>query len=295
MRIDVPEAVRVKAELAGAHGWLAGLPGLIADLERDWALTVGRPFRDATEAYVAEATLGDGTSAVLKLLIPRAEAFVAYEIGVLRLAGGRGCVALLRADPLRGAVLLERLGPALVDAGLALEARLEIMVAAAQAIWQPVAGVDLPTGAEKGRRLIAGIERSAGRIDERTRTYAIACAERRIAAHDDARAVVVHGDVHQWNTLRAGDGWKLVDPDGLVAEPECDLGVLMREDPVELMAGDPWERARWLAGRTGTDPVAIWEWGVVERLATGLLLDRLGLPVGTDMLAAAAELSRRAA
>ena len=60
------------------------------------------------------------------------------------------------------------------------------------------------------------------------------------------------------------------------------------------MAGDPWERAHWLAGRTGTDPVAIWEWGVVDRLATGLLLDALGMPVGADMLHAAAEISRRA-
>ena len=63
--------------------------------------------------------------------------------------------------------------------------------------------------------------------------------------------------------LRAGDDWKLVDPDGLLAEPEADLGVLMREDPVELLTGDPGDRARWLAARTGTDPVAIVEWGVL--------------------------------
>jgi streptomycin 6-kinase len=52
-----------------------------------------------------------------------------------------------------------------------------------------------------------------------------------MAAHDDERAVLVHGDVHEWNALQApGGGFKLVDPDGLVAEPEYDLGVLMRED-----------------------------------------------------------------
>ena len=77
--------------------------------------------------------------------------------------------------------------------------------------------------------------------------HAVACAERRAAAHDDERAVLVHGDVHQWNALRRGDGLALVDPDGLLAEPEYDLGILMREDPVELMTGDPRDRARWLA------------------------------------------------
>ena len=85
--------------------------------------------------------------------------------------------------------------------------------------------------------------------------------ERRIVAHDDERAVLVHGDVHQWNTLRAGGGYKFVDPDGLLAEAEYDMGIVMREDPEELMQGEPYERARWLAHRTGLDPVAIWEWG----------------------------------
>ena len=34
-------------------------------------------------------------------------------------------------------------------------------------------------------------------------------------------------------------GFKLVDPDGLMAEPEYDLGIIMREDPTELMVGGP--------------------------------------------------------
>jgi streptomycin 6-kinase len=108
--------------------------------------------------------------------------------------------------------------------------------------------------------------------------------------------MLVHGDIHQWNALRtAGGGFKLVDPDGLRAEPEYDLGVLMREDPVELIAGDPWDRAHLLAERTGTDPVAIWEWSVTERVSTGLITTAVGLePVGSRMLAAADAIARRA-
>ena len=61
------------------------------------------------------------------------------------------------------------------------------------------------------------------------------------------------------------------------------------------MDGDPWSRAHFLAERTGTDPTAIWEWGVAERVSTGLLAVGIGLqPVGDQMLAAADELSRRA-
>jgi streptomycin 6-kinase len=53
--------------------------------------------------------------------------------------------------------------------------------------------------------------------------HALACAARRVAAHDDERAVLVHGDVHQWNALQVPGGFKLVDPDGLLAEAEYDL------------------------------------------------------------------------
>ncbi len=117
---------------------------------------------------------------------------------------------------------------------------------------------------------------------------AVAALHRRIAVHDDERSVLVHGDVHEWNALASGTTYKLIDPDGLLAEPEYDLGVLMREDPVELLVGDPRIRAHRLASRTGCDAVAIWEWGLAERVSTGLLLTEIGVePVATQMLAAA--------
>ena len=108
---------------------------------------------------------------------------------------------------------------------------------------------------------------------------------------------MVHGDVHQWNVLQAGStGFKLVDPDGLLAEPEYDLGIIMREDPLELMGGDPDDRAHWLARRTGLDATAIREWGIVERVSTGLLCEKIDLqPVGRQMLEAAEFVARRSA
>lgn len=290
--MDVPDVVRAKALRAGATAWLAGLPELVAGLERDWGITVGRAFEGPTEAYVAEVVRADGTPAVLKLLVPR-PGQAADEITVLRLAGGAGCVRLLESDVERSALLLERLGPSLYDLGLPIERRLEVMCALATRLWRPAPDADLPTGQEKGQWLVEHILTSWAVLDgpcsRAAVDHALTCAERRIAAHSPDRAVLVHGDVHQWNTLQTRDGgFALVDPDGLLVEPEYDLGVLMREDPVELMAGDPRERARWLAARTGRDARAIWEWGVVERVSTGLLATAIGLqPVGSEMLAAA--------
>lgn len=190
----------------------------------------------------------------------------------------------------------------MVSAGLALQTRHDILVDAARAIWRPVRDSALPTGADKGRRLARTIERlweELGRpCDGAAVRLAVDCANIRAGAHSDAAAVLVHGDVHQWNALRAPrapGGYKLVDPDGLIAEPECDLGVLMREDPTEL-SGDGWDRARRLAARTGTRAEAIWQWGAADRVATGLLLTRIGLqPVGAEMLAAAERVAERTA
>jgi streptomycin 6-kinase len=287
----VPEVVQNKARSVGAAQWLADLPDLVAEIERDWSISVGRPYTDGTEAYVADASLADGTPAVLKLMIPRGREAV-NEITVLRLTDGDGCVKLLRADEDRSALLIERLGRSLHEIAPPIEARHEILCATAIRLWRPAPDCGLPTGAEKGRALIEYITDEWDALDRpcsrHAVDYAIECAERRMSAHDDERAVLVHGDVHQWNALEAESEFKLVDPDGLLAEAEYDMGVIMREDPLELMRGDPRERARSLAARTGLDATAIWEWGVVERVSTGLLGLRNGLePVASQMLAAA--------
>jgi streptomycin 6-kinase len=317
-RSSLTDAVLAKALAVGAEQWVAGLPGLVADLERDWQMSAGPPYEDATEAYVAEATLADGTPAVLKVHIPRpgdppAGGLAGREITFLELAGGEGCARLLRADRVRGALLLERLGPSLRELGLPIEQRHEILCAAVSRLWRPVPGfeagldlpsgvrvdlpsgaaADLPSGADRARgfaeRIPVDWEELGRPCSEIAVAHALMCAARRFAAHHDERAVLVHGDAHEWNALLASDQTvKLIDPDGLLAEPECDLGVLMREDPVDLMHGDPRDRARWLGRRCVLNATAIWEWGAADRVATGLLLTRIGLqPVARQMLAAA--------
>jgi streptomycin 6-kinase len=290
--IEIPAVVRNKAIAVGAQGWLDDLGLLIDSVERDWDLRISRVFPDASEALVAETTLHDGSGAVLKLIVPREGDAARHEITVLQLANGEGCAQLLRSDEARGALLMERLGPSLHDLGLPLAERLEILVEAAAKVWRSAVDAALPTGAEKGRWLSEFIAKMWEELDhpcsERAVEHALACAARRIDAHDDERSVLVHGDIHEWNALQAADGYKLVDPDGLLAEAEYDLGVLMREDPVELLGGDPLERARWLAARSGLDVTAIWEWGVAERVSTGLLCTSVDLqPIGRQMLAAA--------
>ena len=186
---------------------------------------------------------------------------------------------------------MERLGRSMVNLSMPLVERHEILCSAAARVASG-AGLRSPDGSRQGpvadrvhHDALGSARSSALRADDRP--CAGLCGTR-IAAHDDERARLVHGDVHQWNALESDDGFKLVDPDGLYAEPEYDLGVIMREDPVELIEEGPCESAHRLASSTALDPTAIWEWGVVERVSTGLLCTDIELqPVGRAMLAAA--------
>lgn len=161
--IRVPAVVRRKAESVGAHDWLAGLPSLVAALEADWAITVGMPFPDGTEAFVAEAMQADGTPAVLKLMVPRGDGSLSRaEILTLRLAGGQGCVPLLRADPSREAMLVARLGPSMSTLGLPYERRQEILCDLAAQVWRPAPGCARRRAGPAAARRCPPVERAPG-------------------------------------------------------------------------------------------------------------------------------------
>lgn len=276
--------VRARAIEAGVGHWLDEVPALLDELSARWHLRYRSPYAEGTEAFVVAATIIDGpaagTEAVLKLGVPHDEATMVREALVLRLADGDGAAHLIEEAPEHRALLLERLGPSMFQLDLPLAERHALLIEAAKALWRPVdPTVDLPTGAWKAGWLAELIEREWERLghpcSEAVIEHALACARRREAAHDDERSVLVHGDVHRWNALQAldGTGFKLVDPDGLRAEPAYDLGVMLREDPDELLrlGGDPWPWVRSFAAATGLDATAIFEWGVVERASTGLL------------------------
>jgi streptomycin 6-kinase len=63
--LEIPDKARRTAVAYGDDGlaWLAGLARLVAELEREWNLSVGRTFSQGTEAFVAETVMVDGRKA----------------------------------------------------------------------------------------------------------------------------------------------------------------------------------------------------------------------------------------
>lgn len=283
--LELPSLVRERASNNGVAGrrWLEQLPVVVAELAERWQLHIGPTYSGGTAGYIAACTGPDGDELVLKVAMPLTiddrDAFT-RAVHVHRLAAGRGCVRLVASDDATSSMLLERLGPNLADLGLALPEMFTAITSTLRAFWRPVADDPMLRSGVDQAQWLAGFIDSMWReldqpCDREVIDRALELCERRQAAFDPARAVLVHGDAHGWNTVSDGAGsYRFVDPEGLWNEPEHDLAVAMREYNGPLIEGDTSrlvrERAELLAAACDVDPQAVWEWGFIERVSTGL-------------------------
>lgn len=287
--LQVPEIVRARALLRGEEGrrWLDDLPAVAASLAHEWDLETIGVLTGGTDALVVSCRTRDRQEVVLKVMMPgpgndQVRALLAFS--------GRGYVTVLRHDPDRNAILMEKLGPQLSELGLPVSAQIEAICATLRETWSASPdGGGFMTGAEKADSLatfIAGLWRDfAGVCSQRAVDVAYHFADLRREAFDPDTCVLAHGDAHAANTLAVpGDEarFKFIDPDSLFVERAYDLAIPMREWGEELLAGNPLElgrrRCELLARLTGVDPEPIWQWGFIERVSTGLLLHQLGEP-----------------
>jgi streptomycin 6-kinase len=294
----VPGVVRQRVLHLGQRGerWLAELPDAVAHLEGAWSITVGQTLAGGTGSYVARACTEEGDEAILKVAIP--EVGFADELRVLERAQGHGYVRLLAHDREREALLLEALGPPMASLALPPEQQITLLCQMLRQVWQAPrpAGLLAPSADEKAGELARTVSRLSEDLghpcSERVVDEALRYAERRAAAFDVERCVVVHGDPHPWNALQvlaprvgAEAGFVFVDPVGFFADPAYDLGVVLRDWCDQLLATGTTGAAAALARRycallsahSGIEGTAIWEWGFLERVSSGLYCLELGI------------------
>jgi streptomycin 6-kinase len=231
-------------------------PELIEDLARRWMLTVGDPFAHPTLSYVAPATRADGTRCVLKL--GRDVAEVRHAAAALRAWDGRGAARLLEAEPEVRALLIERLEPGsmLVEvANTDDEAATRVAADLWRQLWQP-----LPD--EHGLRSLdswcAAYERNRDALEGGARGFPAEVFRRADALRRDLLAsteapVVLHGDLHHFNILRAQRAdWLAIDPKGLAGDRCFDVCQLLR-NPREVPPSVNRRRLDILCAELGLD------------------------------------------
>jgi streptomycin 6-kinase len=220
--------------------WLENLPNLIADCEKRWSLAVQPPFPDLSYNYAAPAVRADGMECVLKIGVVNPE--LLCEIEALRLYDGHGIVRLLAADPEQGILLLERLRPGtplvtVADDEVATAVAAQVM----RQLWRPVPpDHPFPTVANWAR----GMERLRREFDGGTGPFPTKLVETAESLFADllpsqAEPVLLHGDLHHWNILRATRApWLALDPKGVVGEPAYEIGAWLR-NPIDRLTHWP--------------------------------------------------------
>lgn len=276
---------------------------MIAELEAEWQISVGEALPGGSRAFVACADGPHGETYALKIDLPEDMGGEFFRgMAALRMADGRGCAKVYAFDPKRRACLLERLGKPINQMGFSVREQIGILCSVLQQTWQiPVQGEELLRGEASiawFRDFLGETWEQLGRpCPQAVIDYALSCLRAREEALDPSAFAWVHGDAHGGNALAtgAGDGYKLIDPDGLFCERAYDLGVLMREW-MEEYEGAPVEKAgqrcRELHARTGVPERGIWEWGVVQTVATAFVFLQIGqAEAGRRMLEVAARWS----
>ncbi|WP_052131598.1 aminoglycoside phosphotransferase family protein [Planococcus sp. CAU13] len=297
----IPLIVQLKAKSMGPKGelWLAEVKETLMELIKKWELRFVKTLSGGSEALVTEVRTKNREPAVLKLAMPQMEGNSVFdqELEALRIADGVGYVRLLKEDHSLKALLLERLGPLLKISGYSPRQEMEIICSALMKTWKPVPEQHaLQTFDELIPWFIDFIPELWLELGKPCSveivTQALIYLEGRLAQRNPSKAVLLHGDAHNENILQDPEesqpSFKLIDPDGLLGEPAYDLGVLMREWPDELAVNPLAEgrkRCHFLSRMTGEDPQAIWEWGFIQCVSTGLLLIKTGREAeGVNML-----------
>lgn len=291
----IPPFVISRAKSAGAVGeaWLANLDNMISELEKEWHISVGEALSGGTHALVAHADGENGEKYVLKIDMPEnlGGEFL-QEIAALKMVDGEGYAKLYAYDLKRKVCLLERLGKPINQLEYSVNEQLQIICGALQKVWKfSVENVELVIGDTTWFKEF--IEEAYERLDHscshKVIEQALSYLKSRAESEEPDEFVMLHGDAHGGNTLEtlSGNGYKLIAPDGIFYEKAYDLGVLMREWREEyhnnpIQKGK--ERCKYLSELTGVEERAIFEWGFIQCVSTGMVFWDVNQSIGKELL-----------
>jgi streptomycin 6-kinase len=238
--------------------WLDQLPDNLRKLERQWSLTCGEPFNDASCAWVAPVALANGTSAVLKLGMPHMEG--QHELQGLRFWDGDPTVRLLEADDDLGAMLIERCQPGTSLRALPESEQDLIISRLLCRLWRA------PSAPHPFRSLSVMLESWS----EETLAHADRWPDSGLVReglhvfgtlpYTAPTNVLLATDLHAGNVLRSErEPWLVIDPKPFVGDPAYDATQhLFNGD--ESLRSDPERRIRRISDLLGVDHQRVRLW-----------------------------------
>jgi streptomycin 6-kinase len=266
--IVLPDGLDEQRELGPDWArWLDQLPRVFAEVLADWDLRrEGSDLWHGFCSLVAPVVTADGTPAVLKVSFDGDEESV-HEALALQHWQGDGVVRLLRADPRRRALLLERLHRRDLTDVWDLEA-CEVVAGLYPRIHKPA----LPQLAT----VTSFVERWLGDLARQPRDIPIPhrMVEQTLSlggdlvADDGSIGRIVHGDLHYENVLAADrEPWLVIDPKPMSGDPHYEPAPMLW-NRFDEYAGDVRagvrRRFHTLVDAAGLDEERARDWVVVR-------------------------------
>ncbi len=226
MTITLPPEVLEFADRGPAWAdWVRRLPRLSSTILDEWELTVDGDPMSGWTALVVPVVTEAGDRAVLKLVCPGEEE--EHEHLALQRWGGDGAVRMLRADPARRALLLERLHRRDLTQVPVLEA-IEIVAGLYSRLHVPALPQLRPQTLyiERWTDDLFRLPRSAP-IPHRLVEQAVSLG-RDLVTDPASVGTLIHGDLHYENVL-AGDRepWLVIDPKPTSGDPHYEVAPLL--------------------------------------------------------------------
>ncbi len=205
--------------------WLDTLPTKIEQLALEWQFRFVKPLPDLSYSFVGLVRRDTtGQTAILKI----APAAQDLPRGLRWLKAFHNVVPVIfEQDEVHNAVLMEHLEPGytlkkLVNAGEDDRASKVICSVIRDLQSQKTSDPSFPHIATLAHSFAV----LKGRFDEALRTKALTLFEE--LTRDRTHDVLLHGDLHHDNILRAGDTWKAIDPHGLLGDPAAEAAAMIR-------------------------------------------------------------------
>ena len=236
VEIVVPPGLARRRALGEAWGrWLDALPRRTGDLLVEWELRADGPPWHGYCSLVLPVRTAAGRAGALKVSFDGDEESALEHLALTVWAGGPG-VELLRADPRRRAMLLERVGPDDLTEAWDVEA--------CEVVADLYGRLHVPAGPQfallsdvvsRWETQLAALPRTAP-LPRRMVDHARSLA-RSFAADAATDGRLVHFDLHYANVLGRGSGWVAIDPKPLSGDPHCELSPMLL-NRVDELAGD---------------------------------------------------------
>ena len=245
--------------------WLDGLPRLLQTLVVDWDLAVDGSARTGACSVVVPVRSPTG-SAMLKVCWPHTEARTEHL--ALRRWGGHGAVRLLRADPSRFAMLLERLDPDTDLSGMPVEPACGVIGELLARLRVP-ALPQVPTLTAYALRQADKLARAPHVLPRRFVAQARDVAEQLAAEPGDA--VLLHTDLHFANVLAGRrEPWLAIDPKPMAGDPAFEVAPVLCNRADEPLGGAGSmrtglvRRLEIVCERAGIDPARARAWTILR-------------------------------